>query len=99
LFALAYIWASPSLARPHWDSLEYASACEVRGLGAISLSVLLLIVAWGLIIWSFDCPSHGRSLLSGIAFGAATLERFEAPDMLERAGVLRTSMPRSRTRR
>ena len=34
-FALAYIWASPSLARQHWDSLSYARACETRGLGGI----------------------------------------------------------------
>lgn len=157
LFAFAYIWASPSLARQHWDSLDYARACEVRGPRAIwgnhplghllecgavtairrlgyqgralpiikvfngvtaaaavaallvvmatvlrlgllrsvgwavalggtygswhyagtadvySFSVLLMIAAWGVIVWSFDRPSYGRSLLSGIAFGFATL--------------------------
>lgn len=156
-FALAYIWASPSLARQHWDSLDYARACEVHGMGAVwanhplghvvqcgvfktsrrlgyqgralpimklvngvaaaaavaalfrvmitvlgagllrsagwavvlggtyglwhyagtadiySLSILLLIVAWGLTVWSFDRPSRGRSLLAGLAFGTATL--------------------------
>ena len=156
-FALAYIWASPSLARQHWDSLSYARACELRGLRGLwgnhplghvvqcgvvetsrrlgyqgralpvmklfngvtaaaavttlflamitvlgigplpsagwavvfggtygvwhfagtadiySLSLLLLIVAWGLAVWSFDRPSRGRSLLAGFAFGAATL--------------------------
>src|SRR5712692_4163477 len=157
LFALVYIWASPSLARQHWDSLDYARACEARGLGGMwgnhplghvvqcgvvkvswrigyqgralpvmklfngvtaaasvaalfglmttmlgtgllrsagwavvfggaygvwhyagtadiySLSMLLLIVGLGLTVWSFDRPSPGRSLLAGVAFGAATL--------------------------
>jgi len=157
VFALAYLWASPSLARQHWDSLEYAAACEARGLRAMwgnhplghliacgafttvrdfgyagralpimrlvngvaaaaavsalfvvlttvlgagplrsvgwavamgsaagpwhyagtaevyGLSVLSLIVAWGVTVWSLDRPSCGRGLLSGIAFGVATL--------------------------
>jgi hypothetical protein len=157
LFALAYIWASPTLARQHWDSLDYARACEKHGLGGMwanhplghvvqcgvvkvsrclgyqgralpvmklfngvtaaaagaalfglmttmlgtgllrsagwavvfggtygvwhyagtadiySLSMLLLIVGLGLTVWSFDHPSPGRSLLAGVAFGAATL--------------------------
>ena len=154
-FAIAYTWASPSLARQHWDSLSYARACETHGriwgnhpLGHVvqcgvvksiwrlgyegralpvmklfngvtaaaavtalflvmitilgiaplraagwavvfggtygvwhyagtadiySLSLLLLIVAWGLTVWSLDHPSRGRSLLAGLAFGAATL--------------------------
>jgi hypothetical protein len=35
LFALAYILASPSLARQHWDSLDYARAREEHGLGGM----------------------------------------------------------------
>lgn len=157
VFALAYLWASPSLARQHWDSLDYAAACEARGpramwgnhpvghliacgafvgardlgysgralpmmrlinglaaaaavtalfvflttvlragplrsvgwaitMGATAgfwhyagtgevygVAVLVLIVAWGTIVWSFDRPSYRRGLLSGMALGSAAL--------------------------
>jgi hypothetical protein len=158
LFALAYAWAPPSLERQHWDSLEYAHACEVRviqatmwgnhplghllhcgvfkaarrlgysgralpvlqvvsavigaaavaalftgmtrvigasrlravsgavvlggaygfwrhaGMGDIyGLSMLTLIVAWGLIVAALERPSHARGARAGIAFGVAAL--------------------------
>ena len=38
-----------------------------------SVSVLLLLVGWGLTIRSFDCPSLGRNLLAGVACGIAML--------------------------
>jgi len=157
LFAIAYTWASPSLALQHWDSLDYAHACEEQGVSGMwgnhplghavqcgvvkvsrrlgfqgralpamklfngvtaaaavaalfgvmttmlgtgllraaswavvfgstygvwhyagtadiySLSMLLLIVGFGLTVWSFDRPSPRRCLMAGVAVGAATL--------------------------
>ena len=47
---------------------HFAGTADIYG-----LSLLLLIVAWGLTVWSLDRPSRGWSLLAGLAFGAATL--------------------------
>lgn len=38
-----------------------------------SVTVLLVIAAWGLTVWSFERPTPGRNLLAGAAFGFATL--------------------------
>jgi hypothetical protein len=157
-FALAYASAPLSLQRQHWDSLEYAHACEVRviqetmwgnhplghllqcgvfqtarrlgysgralpvlqGVSAVmgaaavaaffivmtrvigvcrtravggslvlggaygawrhagtsdiyGLSMLTLIVAWGLLLTTLERPSHARGARAGIAFGVAAL--------------------------
>jgi hypothetical protein len=34
-FTALYLWASPSLAHQHWDSLEYAYAVDSRGMNAV----------------------------------------------------------------
>src|SRR5713101_4678079 len=82
LFALAYIWASPSLARQHWDSLDYAHACEQHGLGAMWANHPLgHVVQCGVFKTSRRLGYQGRALpilklFNGVAAAAAVAAMF-----------------------
>jgi hypothetical protein len=96
LFAAVYIGMSPSLARQHWDSLEYGHACEEHGLRALwgnhPLGQFLQCGTYRIIR---RLGYQGRSLtvmkvMNATAAAAAMAAFFAFMIMIVRAGWLRS---------
>jgi hypothetical protein len=97
LFTLAYIWASPSLARQHWDSLDYARACEEHGLGGMWANHPLgHVVQCGVVKVSRRLGYQGRALpvmklFNGVTAAAAVATLFGLMTTVLGAGLLRSA--------
>ena len=97
LFTALYVWAAPSLAHQHWDSLEYGYAVDSRGWNAIWGNHPLGHVLQRLVYDAARASGYtGHALpllevLSGVAGGAAVATFFLLLSALRSQGASASS--------